>query len=123
MRRAAAAAGRRCCRTSTTTRCCSARATTATTTRRCPTRRPGWRPCARAWRRWLVAPGGTPVGCERARFAPSLARRASRLFALGDLLEAAVADRVLAPVLVVEVPPLRLVDGEPLLFHRPPQQV
>ena len=32
--------------------------------------------------------------------------------------ERLVADRVLAPVLVVEVPPLVLVDAEALVLHR-----
>src|SRR5262249_38810674 len=40
-----------------------------------------------------------------------------------QLLERLVADGVLAPVLVVEVPPLRLVHREALRLHRPAQQV
>src|SRR5262245_17418537 len=40
-----------------------------------------------------------------------------------ELFEWHVADRVLAPVLVVEVPPLRFKNGEALGFHCPAQQV
>ncbi len=36
-----------------------------------------------------------------------------------DLLERLVADRIQAPVLVVEVPPLRVIDAEALGFHGP----
>jgi hypothetical protein len=38
-----------------------------------------------------------------------------------DLLERQIPDRVLAPVLVIEVPPLRLVDREALGLHLAPQ--
>ena len=36
-----------------------------------------------------------------------------------DLLEGLVADRIQAPVLVVEVPPLRVINAEALRFHGP----
>jgi hypothetical protein len=42
-----------------------------------------------------------------------------RLRTRPDLLEGLVADRIQAPVLVVEVPPLRVIYAEALRFHGP----
>src|SRR4051794_7685558 len=59
-----------------------------------------------------LRPGGIPKGRH---LTASGSRR--------EFLEGRVEDRVAGPVLEVEVPPLDLVDREPLAFHRPPQEV
>ena len=56
------------------------------------------------------------------RFWPRFASAAG-LASSPNLLERAIQDRVLRPVAIVEVPPLKLKNSEPLSLHRPAQEL
>src|SRR5262245_10252872 len=45
------------------------------------------------------------------------------LFLRLDLLERQVQDRILLPILVIEMPPFGFVDGKAFGFHRSPQEI
>ena len=67
-----------------------------------------WSPSSRSAGWYLRRIARTDSGCS-----------GCQLRSRPDLLERLVADRIQAPVLVVEVPPLRVIDAEALGFHGP----
>ena len=67
-----------------------------------------WSPSSRSAGWYLRRIARTDSGCS-----------GCQLRSRPDLLERLVADRIQAPVLVVEVPPLRVINAEALRFHGP----
>ena len=66
----------------------------------------------------IADPGLFAPAPTRARISQRLRRSCS-----SDALETFVADAIPLPVFVIEVPPLRFVDGKTFRFHRRSQQV
>src|SRR5947199_6598491 len=80
--------------------------------------------CARGTAARTVYQKGTPhLMLRRPTNATPRRRISSPCSARRQLLERQIADWIQAPVLVVEMPPLRLVHRESLRLHGVPQQV
>ena len=68
---------------------------------------------ARRVRKWAAAPFALQDGVPRD----------TGLLPAFKFLKGQIRDRILGPVPVIEAPPFEWVDGESMLFHRPPKEI